>query len=154
MRASRLALLLILLATGTAHAHGRVGLGLQIGEPTALTLELGLTGITALDLAVGLATFDRDLAYFHLQFVVFPVDLAGGRGSVDVPLYLGLGVAIYDTGQAFADDVKVAARVPFGLAVEFHRVPLQLFLELAIRLQLVDDTDVDLDPSFGFRWFF
>jgi hypothetical protein len=146
--------LLVVLVSGAAEARGRLGLGAQIGEPTALTLEVALTRMTALDLAVGLATFDRDLAYFHLQGVLFPVDLAGGRGSVDVPLYLGVGVAVYDTGQRFADDVRAAIRLPFGIAVELHRHPLQLFLELAVRVQVVEDAEVDLDPSFGARWFF
>jgi hypothetical protein len=153
MRGLALAAVLVALPS-LASARGRVGLGLQLGEPTGVTLEVALTRMTALDLCLGLATFDRDLAYFHLQWVIVPFDLAGRGGSVDVPLYLGVGGAIYDTGQRFADDVKVAARVPFGVAVELHEVPLQFFGELAIRIQIVDDTDVDLDPSFGFRYFF
>jgi hypothetical protein len=150
----RLALLLALLLPASAAARGRVGLGLQLVEPTALTLELALTPRVALDLALGLAAIDGDRAYFHLQWVYVPVDLAGEGGSVDVPIYFGLGAAVYDTGERFADDVKLALRVPFGVAVELHSVPFQFFFELAVRLQIVDDSEVDLDPTLGFRYFF
>lgn len=139
------------------------GLGLEVGFPTALTLEVKMGRQTGLDIAIGLDDFDRDdTLYLHVDYLVYLVDLAGGGGRVGVPIYLGIGPMLYvwdpnDRDDRF-DDFNLGLRVPFGIALAFRTAPVQLFAELAIGLLLVDEYDNDdnawLSGAVGFRVYF
>jgi hypothetical protein len=137
-----------------------VGIGLILLQPTGLSLELKLSSATALDFAIGLNDFDNDDgAYFHFDYLVYLADLARG-GSVAVPFYLGVGLALWDYDDRFDnnDNLDGALRIPFGLAIAFRTAPVQIFAELAIRLQFIDENDnndnVDLTGALGFRVYF
>ena len=153
----RIALVLLLIGmASTAEARrgvGGVGIGVIIGEPTAGTLEFWLDRPTSLDFAIGIMNFDDHNLYMHLDFKVYPVDLARG-GPIGVPLYLGVGVWLYNPG----DDLILGPRVPFGLALHFRNAPLQIFFEVAIKFWLVKPSPInrvaDADVNGGFRIFF
>ncbi len=153
---------------GGAPASRTFGIGLILGTPTGLSLELRLSPRTALDFAIGFDELDDDDddfgdddgGYFHFDYLVYLADLSRG-GSVGVPLYLGIGAAIYDDDDGFDDDdLNVGLRVPFGIALALRSVPLQFFFELAVRILVVDDDDgrdddnVDLTGGLGFRIYF
>jgi hypothetical protein len=136
------------------------GIGLMVLQPTALSMELKLSSATALDFAIGLNDFDEhDGAYFHFDYLVYLADLARG-GSVAVPFYLGVGLALWDYNDRFNDNDNLngGLRIPFGLAIAFRTAPVQFFAELAIRLQFIDedenDDNVDLTGGLGFRVYF
>jgi hypothetical protein len=147
----------LLALAGSASAHpvaGRsFGLGLEIGQPSAITAYASLGQYSAIDFALGFPTFDDRYLYLHLDYLVMPVDLARG-GSLSVPLYLGIGGFLYD----FHDDIWGGVRVPFGIALDFRTAPLQVFFELAVKVLLIRPVDVgdrvDLDGVVGFRVFF
>ncbi|HKA91446.1 MAG TPA: hypothetical protein VKE22_27475 [Haliangiales bacterium] len=150
-------ILALLLSAGAADARrgvGGVGIGAAIGEPTGGTLEIWLSGPTSFDFLIGIGSFDDHNLYIHADFKVYPVDLAGGRGSVGLPLYLGIGGWIYNPG----DNLYAGPRVPFGLALHFRDAPLQLFIEVAVKFWLVRPAGVDrvadADVNGGFRIFF
>jgi hypothetical protein len=165
--------LVLLLAPGRAEArryyggnidgepgNSTFGIGLMVLQPTALSMELKLSPRTALDFAIGLNDFDDgDGAYFHFDYLVYLADLSRG-GSVAVPFYLGVGLALWDRNDRFDDNDNLngALRIPFGLAIAFRTAPVQIFAELAIRLQFIDendnDDDVDLTGAIGFRIYF
>jgi hypothetical protein len=163
--------LVVVVAAWPARAEARgggpfskdVGLGLEVGFPTALTLELKLSRQTGLDIAIGLDDFDNDDSlYLHVDYLVYLVDLAGGGGRIGVPLYLGVGPMLYtrdyDNRDDRFDDFNFGLRVPFGLALAFRTAPVQIFAELAIGLLLVDEYDNNdntwLGGAVGFRVYF
>jgi hypothetical protein len=147
----------VLLWAGAATARGpegkSFGIGVCVPEPSAFTLEIYLSRLTALDFAIGWDTFSDKNGYGHLDYLVYPVDLARG-GGVSVPLYLGLGFWLIDVSK----DLYFGARIPFGLALNFHTAPLQIFGELAVKIVIAAPHDpadrVDLDGAVGFRLFF
>lgn len=151
------AALAVALTAAPAPARADVGIGLFVGEPLGLTLKVGLQRKTALEVLVGVDDWDEDRGrdgYGHLTFLV---QAFAARGeSVIIPFRLGIGGAIYDDGGD--DDVNLAARAPFQLAFVFTNTPLELYLELALRLEIIDDDDgddrVDLDGGLGFRIYF
>ncbi len=147
----------ILLAATAAEARrgvGGIGIGAAIGEPTGGTLEVWLDGPTSLDFLIGIGSFDDRNLYLHVDFKVYPFDLARGGGPVGVPFYLGIGAWIYNPG----DNLYLGPRVPFGLALHFRNAPLQLFIEVAVKFWLVRPSGVDrvadADVNGGFRIFF
>lgn len=164
---SRLSLLVVTALTlwgSTARAGGGAfGLGLVLGEPTGVTGLYKLGGNTAIDGAIGLDDFGFDGVYLHADFLFVLPDLLSSQTAGLRP-YLGPGAfAIIgddgdnsgkgnggDSGGGFG----LGARVPFGLSLEFRRVPLQLFLEVAPQLQFVPEFDFGLGGALGFRYFF
>ena len=52
-----------------------------------------------------------------------------------------------------ADD-DIGIRIPIGLSYMFGDDPFDIFVEVVPILDLVPDTDFDLNAAIGFRWFF
>ncbi|MBI4508865.1 MAG: hypothetical protein HY698_04465 [Deltaproteobacteria bacterium] len=138
-----------------------IGLGVTLGEPTGLSLDIRPSHSSSLELAIGWDTIDQDEGhlddgYVHLEYVVRPFVLAHS-GRLAVPFYLGIGAFLLEHGSWNEDDLHLGARVPFGIAFEF-RAPVQIFLEVALRFFLIDDhgahDDLDLGGALGFRVYF
>jgi hypothetical protein len=153
--------LALVLSSRAAEAKGvqgsSFGIGLIVYQPTGLSAQLRLSRITSIDFALGFSDhhFEDDRWYFHMDYLVSPVNLSE-HGTVGVPLYLGIGGFIHDGG---GDDLHLGVRVPFGIAIEWRTAPLQLFLEGSLRVLLISEEAhnhdrVDLSGAFGFRIFF
>ncbi|HWM88066.1 MAG TPA: hypothetical protein VNO33_19570 [Kofleriaceae bacterium] len=142
-------------------ANKTFGFGIVLGEPIGLTAKYYLSDSTALDFAFG--EYDRfrddDDLGVHMDFLWHPLTLATADPFV-IPLYFGIGGRVVgddDDGPGDDDDVRVGVRVPVGVALDFNRVPLDIFFELAILIDFIadeDDDDVDLDPAVGVRYYF
>jgi hypothetical protein len=160
MRMSRFlpALIVAALITAPTAAHAGVGLGLFLGEPTGITLKADLQRRTSLEVLLGVESLRNGEhgGYGHFTFLVSPF-VAHGQ-SVSIPFRFGIGAAVYDwDGARFGDDLAVAVRAPFEVAFDFHSSPFELYLELALKLTLVDpaeDLYTDLDGGLGFRIYF
>lgn len=140
-----------------APSHADVGLGVFVGEPLGLDVKIDLQRRSALDLVLGGSTYrDGRGPYGHLTYLVTPV--RGNGSSVLVPLRLGIGVAVFDQGGKFGDDLNIAARVPLEVGFVFRSTPLELYLEVAVKLTLLDEHDnhplADLDGGVGLRFYF
>ena len=140
----------IVFASSSAHAEGGpFGLGLVVGTPTGLTVEYKLSSRTAIDGALGIDLFVDRHVYVQADFLFLLPDLLGDASLALVP-YLGPG--------AFAADFKGGAgfgvRAPFGLSLDFTRVPLQIFGEFSLGLELVRDVHLGVGGAVGFRYYF
>jgi hypothetical protein len=164
---------LVLVATSLvsrpAHAIGgepgrsTLGLGIILGAPTGLSLELRLGPRTAFDVAVGIDNYEHNDYYVHFDYLVYLIELSRG-GTLSIPFYLGIGLVLWDghygdRDNDYEDDMRIGARVPFGLALAWRRAPVQIFLEGAVRILFYDDRDrdydtVDLTGAAGFRVYF
>jgi hypothetical protein len=152
MRTWILAALFMIATPATARAE--VGLGLFVGEPLGLDVKIDLARRQAIDIVLG-ATSVRsyDLSYGHLTYLVTP--LVGRGRSVLVPVRLGIGVAVFG---ALEGDVGIAGRVPLEVAILFRNTPVEIYGEIALKLNFVrsNDTDVfvDGDGGIGLRFYF
>jgi hypothetical protein len=145
-----------------APASAEVGIGAFLGEPTGLDLFLGLKRRSALDIVFGwYSNWDnRDYidegAYAHVTYLVTPVVAHGN--SINVPLRVGIGGAVFDDAGRFNDHLHVAVRVPFEVALKFRRTPLEIYGEIAIKATVIDPDDthrfIDLDGGIGLRFYF
>jgi hypothetical protein len=133
-----------------APAHADFGLGLFLGEPTGLDLKIGIGNRSALDIVLGYTTFDSGRSgYGHLTYLVTP--LVGQGQSVLVPLRLGIGGAVFGSG----DNLDVAVRAPLEVALRLRRTPLEFYGEIALALVLFDgDVRLDVQGGLGFRLYF
>jgi len=151
-------LAVLVFAAGPARAD--VGIGAFIGEPTGLDVKIGLAQRSSLDLLIGWESdwphdFDRG-AYFHATYLVTPV--VGHGRSVNVPLRIGIGGAIFDDAGRFNDDLNLALRLPLQVGLMFRSTPLEIYGEVALKLTVVDENNnhetLDLDGGIGIRFYF
>ena len=157
----KLVIVATLLFAAAPPARAEVGVGLFVGEPTGLDVKLDLSRKSALDIVLGYYShwrhYDTDGAYGHLTYLVQPLVAHGD--SVLVPLRLGIGFAIFDESGRFNDDLNAAVRVPFEIGFRFRRTPLEIYVEIALKVTFLDgepyDHDtVDLDGGIGLRFYF
>lgn len=177
---ARLALLTVVAAAATAlvpasaDARGNraryttdkeFGLGIMLGAPSGLSGKYYLdSGRTALSFGVGRYyqwRYER-ATHLHLDVLFHVVNLANPP-AFRLPLYIGVGGRLLDHGNydrngvVYDDHAHVGVRVPFGIAFDFKRVPLDLFVEMAlvfdfVREDLHDDTD--FTGAMGLRYYF
>ena len=141
-------------------AESGFGLGLILGDPTGLSLKGWTTGNMAIDGAIGFDIIDDDDQDFRGHFTVlwhFPL---ASMQRANMLLYTGPGaaIAIWDRyrGRDRRDDDEfwLGARGSVGLDFTFLNPPLDVFIELALVLWLIDDVDVDWDGAAGLRYWF
>lgn len=147
---------------GEFESNKGFGLGFQFGVPTGITGKYFLTenGDTALDFAVGnYYRRSRGGINFHADFLWHPFVL-GKTDSMLVPFYLGIGARILDHGDddrdRNGDHLHIGARAPIGIALDFTNVPIDIFLELALVVDLVSDDHAftDFNAALGLRYYF
>ena len=155
MRADRLVAVvfafgLILLArpAEAQRAGGDVGLGLQIGEPSGVTLQFYNPGSMSWDF---LAAWDVD-DFFFLN--VHGLYYRGIGQRNDVHLFYGPGafIGIRDRGRDEDDDVVVGISGTIGIGIMVEQ--FQIFGSVTPRLSLIPGTDGDVGAGVGVRYYF
>jgi hypothetical protein len=148
----------IFFAARTASAQGGpFGLGIIVGSPTGLCGKLYLNQRNAIDFAVGASFLDNRGLHAHVDYLWHPVMLATDE-AFSLPLYVGIGARIldHDHGGRDDDDVHLGARVPVGILFDFKRVPIDVFIEIALVVDIIQDHDdlIDLNAGIGVRYYF
>jgi hypothetical protein len=142
------------------------GLGLMVGAPTGLSGKYFLSESTALDFGVGGIGYyrGRDGIHLHADHLWHPFSLVSDP-AFELPFYVGVGGRVFkfdeDAGNNLdRDGTVIGVRVPLGIAMDFNRVPLDIFLELTMVFDLFvdywddDDFGVDFNPALGLRYWF
>lgn len=118
------------------------GVGLAVGHPTAVVMRTPLGASLALAGGVGTGVLDGRGLHVHLDLQWSPVVLTE-TASFWLPLYVGGGLRYYDhdadrdTRYDEGHDEHFGLRVPVGVAFELKRTPLDVFVEMALILDLV-----------------
>lgn len=154
----------LLLAPAAAYAEGPshpFGLGLMLGTPTGLSGKWYLNKPFALQAGLGYIDdgWDRgDDDGFHLHVdVVWHPKVLTRTADFTLPFYFGVGGRILDDddrwicgpgGQTCSDDdTYIGVRVPVGLLMDFNKVPLDIFLEFALVVDIIEFDDDDFDDD-------
>lgn len=137
-----LTLLCVLLLSPVAHAQ--LAIGGQIGEPTGVAVKSGLGRgalLAALGFDLGADRFSADAHYV----------LGGSRipGASGLSTIYGPGVFV----RSASGDADATAGLSAVLGIELGVADrLGLYLHGLPRLQLLDETDVDLEAALGLRF--
>lgn len=145
------------LAVWVGQAHGQsgtraehtFGLGLMLGSPSGLGAKYYLGGTTAVQGGLGVVRgLGNEGLHMHAEFVWHPVVLHRSP-SFTLPFYFGVGARLlqhdsyykrcYD-GRYYAcndDDTHLGVRAPVGLLMDFNKIPLDVFLELALVVDVI-----------------
>ncbi|KAA0265805.1 MAG: hypothetical protein EDM75_01650 [Chlorobiota bacterium] len=138
-----------LFLTISAYAQtGGFGLGIIVGEPTGLSGKYYLSESHAIDGAVAWS-FKKDAAlHIHADYLYHDnsfLNVTKGR----LPLYVGIGGRI-----KLQDKSRIGVRVPVGIAYEFPKAPVDVFVEIVPLLDIIPDTQFDFNGAIGVRYYF
>lgn len=131
-----------------ADSNHNVGLGLMLGEPTGLSFKLWTRPTVAWDAGAAWSFVDGKYLQIHGDFLLHNFNLfrvETGRMS----LFYGLGARM-----KFADDLTFSLRIPVGIAYEFERTPVEIFLEMVPMIDLIPSTGFQMAGAIGFRYYF
>lgn len=132
----------------------RLGIGLQSGAVSGLSLKYFMTQGTALQIGLGGSPWGIGL---NLEYLVHPVVLTQG-GALTVPLYLGVGVGMGDWKHGYwgqGDGVaNLNVHVPLGIAFQFSPLPIDIFLQVEPGMNLVSYITPTFGATAGARLFF
>ena len=161
MTIRKIVLAFVVLATIRSTARADVGLGVFVGGPTGIDAKIGLDRKSGIDILLGWDTYRYYHAdYGHITYLLTPFV---GRGrSVLVPFRVGIGLALFDSyyyyGNRFGDGLNAALRIPVELGFRFRTTPLEIYGELAFRVNFVRDdryyNQTQLDGGIGIRFYF
>lgn len=135
------------LFTHRANAN-EFGLGAVVGQPTAINGKVWTGTNSAVDFALSWSdnanrSFNAHVDYLHHDYTVFKVS----KGKL--PLYYGFGGRIKDD-----TDERIGLRTPVGLSYIFGKSPLDLFFEVAPVIDIVPETEMDVEAGIGVRFYF
>lgn len=130
-----------------AQPAGDVGLGLQLGDPSGVTLQFYNPGATSWDF---LAAWDVD-DFFFLN--IHALYYRGLGSDPRVHLFYGPGgfIGFRDRGR---DDDEVVVGISGTVGIGFMIDRFQIYGAVTPRLSVVPDTDGDVGAGIGVRYFF
>ena len=150
---------LLILNTGLfAQSPGKWGFGINLGDPTGLTIKHFTGRYTALNFTVGSSYFGEirigtDYLWHFDAFRSNVVNMHAGIGGV-----IGFGnshsVIFHDEPNKFyfrEDDVGIGVRGVVGIDVYPTTAPFEIFLEFGPLVGIVPEAGAAIDVAVGFR---
>lgn len=148
-----LAALFVILFSDIAQAQrpGGVGIGVQLGDPSGLSLNLPTGGRASIDL---LAAWDLDDFFFINGHALFMQPL-GSAPNFGVFYGPGLFIGVRDRNRGRWDfDDKVYAGASGTIGLNYFIDQFEIYLRATLRLQLIDRTDGSAGGGLGLRYYF
>lgn len=161
---------------------GDLGIGLQVGGPTGLNGKYYMDRV-ALQFGLGVIEEGWDDGLHIFADVLFHPAVLAETKDFTLPFYVGAGLRVFEDDNDhyywcrgkdcyyyddYDDDTHVGVRVPIGILMAFHKVPLDAFLEFAPTFDFIHDEDgycrdgycyndddrLNLYLTLGGRWYF
>jgi hypothetical protein len=156
MKRAALVLLMFGCLAGLSYgaSNHNIGLGIIVGEPTGVSFKLWSSQTTAFDAGAAWSFVSGSYFQIHGDFLLHNFNLfkvESGRMS----LYYGAGARLKFGSQDEGDSrTTLSLRVPVGLAYEFEKTPIELFIEVVPMLDFIPSTEVQMAGAVGFRYYF
>ena len=145
------AIAIILCASLAPARNPGFGLGIIVGEPTGPCFKAWTGTTTAIDGAAAWSLDHNNTLHLHVDYLVHNFSFIKlDKGSM--PFYYGIGGRMEVIEHS--DDDIFGARIPLGLEYLPHKTSLGIFMEFVPVLNLIPDTDFDMDAAIGIRLYF
>lgn len=132
-------------------AKAEFAVGAVLGDPTGLSGRAAIDGQHSVDAALAYNSGNYSGLHIHMSYLR---DRARTFATTEGPieLYYGLGVRLISVDKGKYDgDTMIGPRAPLGLLYNFKNPNVEVFGEIALALDIVPRTDVDLDVGVGVR---
>lgn len=134
--------------TAPAFAFEEFSVGVATPAPTGLTFKLWQTRLSAIDLFAEW-DFNDEKYYFHADYISHDYERLDARES-NLMFYYGYGIRALDEGKT--SDTTVGFRLPLGVSYLLDDPPLDVFGEIAPRINVAPSTNFGLDVMVGVRY--
>ncbi len=151
-------------------ANKTFGLGLELGAPVGLNGKVFVAPSVAIDFGLGFIYshyYYGDGVHLYGDVLWHPTSLVSAA-AFELPFYVGVGLRYWnfdycDRGLCAYGGNAVGIRVPVGIAFDFNRTPLDIFIQLVPVLDFVngdyydryrDRSHFGIDLSAGIRYWF
>jgi hypothetical protein len=133
----------------TSYAQDRgFGLGVILGEPSGVSGKSWLNKKNAFAGAVAWSLEREEALHVHLDHLFHDFDsLPVEQGTM--AWYYGFGGRI-----KFAEKSTLSVRIPVGLNYLMGNAPVDFFFEIVPLLDLIPNTEFNLNGGLGIRYFF
>lgn len=125
--------------------HG-IGIGVILGNPTGLSAKMWTSERTAVDGAAAWSFLGEGYIHAHADLLIHSYAIEVSQGAL--PLYFGLGGRV-----RLGNDTRIGIRIPLGISYQFEEVPFDAFFEIAPILDLLPETDFDVNGAIGLRYY-
>ena len=143
-----------------AHAQDGLGLGIIVGEPTGISIKKWLNDKHAVDAAAAWSFYENESFQFHADYLIHNFTLLKSDEIIGkLPVYFGLGTRLKlkeeNKGKGRNDeDTLFGVRIPFGISYLFADIPIDVFVEVVPILDIVPDTEFEINAGIGARFYF
>lgn len=134
-----------------------VGIGFIVGEPTGLDAKFFLNNEHALEFGLAWSLEGRNDVHLQGDYLWHRYGLIEMNNGDEMPLYFGIGGRVIfreDEPGPDNDDDIVGIRFPIGLAYMFTNYPFDIFAAIVPILDIIPDSDFDLEGAIGARFWF
>lgn len=147
---------------------GDVGVGLQLGAPSALTVKFGGLGQSGIVLGIGAGFgYGRNFGaalWLHGDYLMTLATLVRAD-ALNLNFYAGPGLfaTVFGVGYGFGyagepyykdgNFIGAGIRFPLGLSMAFNDAPIEIYVELDPALSLFPGLGFGIGGSLGFRWY-
>lgn len=136
---------------------GPFGLGIILGSPTGVSAKLYLNKKNAVDAAVGFSLLGGSGIHVHADYLWHPIMLTADDAFY-LPLYVGIGGRVWEHNRkSNDDDFHLGVRGVVGILFDFRSVPIDVFLEAALVVDVLVDDDhgrIGVNAGLGARYYF
>ena len=128
-----------------------LGVGVTLFDPSGLTMKKWLDKTHAFDAAIG---WGSEYVYLHANYLIHELAVVR-EGKVTLDLYYGIGGRFIDRDDNNKNDDKqrLGIRIPGGAEVFFRSTRLGVFGEVALLLDLIEETSTGAGVSIGVRYY-
>jgi hypothetical protein len=145
---SSLGITLLLLST-PASAIEEFSVGIAAFKPTGLSFKLWTSRLTAFDLVAGW-NIDAEEYKFHADYLSHNYEMLDAK-ETNMIFYSGYGVRAEDDADD-DEDAALGLRLPFGVTYLMDDPQIDLFGEVAPRINVTPRTTFGLDIILGIRY--
>ena len=126
------------------------GLGIMLGEPTAISGKYWTSSTNAWDFGLGYSFVNAEnKTSIHADYLYHIPNFI--KAKYRMPFYYGFGFRLRFHSN---ESSNIGARGVTGLAMLLDEIPLDIFFELAPVFSLFPKTSLNLDAAIGARYFF
>ncbi|MCU0342410.1 MAG: porin family protein [Ignavibacterium sp.] len=145
----KIILVTIIFSTISAAQTKGFGLGILVGEPTAVSAKYWTSGSTAFDFGIGYSFEKNSYLNIHADYLFHVKNIF--ETAENISLYYGPGARLRFVENA---TTRLGFRFDVGLVWIPRNAPIDVFIEVAPLLDIIPETDFSFNGGIGVRYFF
>lgn len=130
-------------------ADEKLGVGLLLGSHSGISANYKFEENKSIDFLGSYDFGDNQEYYFHSTYL-FRHPKSIDFDTISFGWYGGLGAKI----ESDDNDFNMGARVALGLNYELETKPIEIFTEVAATMNVIQNTDTDVNVALGARYYF